>query len=278
MPLAVPMPDAMPSQLAGDPGRPSPAYGPWRAAIITDVGRPFGRPFQLKARAFYREILGADPWADPATHHVLLPGIGAPAARRWVTQTQLDGATAAEAGNAVGEAEQARLSAEWDRLEPKPAGNHPGTRIPLRWRGMDTRLTATNPEVAGPGWQGDTVPGAPGAQAYVIVVEAAVWAMPPAKPPPEVDEAQIRDLLEHEAVEFEEKERIVDMRWPQISAADRARCFDELEGPAHVRTIGIVEGYYGPDAERRYLKQNDYRIMRERGFGRLVDQWERTDR
>lgn len=270
---------------SGVPGVPAvPRFGPWKSAEVTDVGRPMGRQFSVGETVYYRETLGADP---DAPIHLFLRGTraaggaaggAAPGVRRWLTQTQLDGATDEHEAD-VGDALQGALNAEWQALEPPHAGFHPGTRIPLRYCGLDTRVLVTNPEVKGPGWQGDTVFAAPAARDRlpILAAEMDVWVAPPQMPPAEEFERMMQDLLAHEAVEYEQKERLVDGRWPHISAADRARCFDEMEGPAHLYTIGAVEGYYGPDAERRYLVECDYAIMRRLGFGKLVDDWERTD-
>lgn len=235
-----------------------------------------GKPFSVGERVFYRETLGRDP---DAPYHLLCPtgAGGAGGVRRWLTETQLDGATTDHAAD-VSEAQQAILSALWNRLEPEHAGYHPGTQIPLRYCGLDVQITESNPEVKGPGWQGDTVSSkTPVPPNMKLIVERAVWVNPPIPQPAEVDAAQILDLLRHESVELCCKGEIVDRRWPFISDAARAVCLDEMEGPAHLSTIGRVEGYCGADAERRYLRELDYPIMRQRGFGKLVDSWEKTD-
>jgi len=255
------------------PQMPQAPLGEWKSARITDVGRPIGKQFMLRERVYYRD--GDMVRGIAAVHLLVLRANGG--TRRWLSRTQLRGATNDWTAD-VGVKEQASLSNLWNSLDPKPAGFHPGTQIPLRYKSLDVRLVEKNPEVNGICWQGDTTPGPKGVPPNMeILVERAVMVNPPVKPSAEQDQRDIADLLEHELVELVLKGQIVDERWPYISDADRQRCMDEMEGPGHVLTIGQVEEFYGEDAERRYLAENDYPFLRRRGFGKQVDAMIKTD-
>jgi hypothetical protein len=262
---------ALPAPPSARPGPEDGPLGQWKSARVTDVGRPLGRQFVVGERVYYRD--GDEGWK-----HLLKPGPGRPV-RRWMSETQLDDTTDTHAPD-VEQRQQTRLTAQWDALEPKHAGFHPGTRIPRRYKGLDVLIVANNPEVRPAGWQADTVAKA-GAPPYMAMVfERDFWAPLGAKgrlPSMEQRERDIAESLEHELVELAEKGRRVDERYPCISDGDRARCLDEQEGPAHAYTVAAVDGFYGPGGEERYLRESYYPMLRRWGFGKEADEMERTD-
>lgn len=258
----------------------APAFGLWKSARVTDTERPMGRQFRVGERVYYRDGETIFHEAQQiAAVHVLKPGLalnGRLGVRRWVEGSQLDGATDDHRPD-VGDAEQKRLTALWDALEPKHAGFHPGTRIPRRMMGYDVRLADRNPEVDPKGWQADTVFGAGAPPFEIVILERGFWVNAPKRPDPEQAAADIRETLAHEIEELEEKGELVDERWPNISDAARQVCLDEMEGIAHTITIGTVDGFYGPDANRRYLRESYYPMLRRWGFGARADAMEKTD-
>lgn len=278
---AVPAPESARDPKAIFAGRgelgPPEQYGPWQARVVTDTGRPIARPFEVGQRVYVRRRPGISHEGldlPQGLYQLFRPG--ADAQRREVSQTQLDNATRA-LEDAVPVGTQARLSKEWALLVPKGAGFHPGTGVPRRWYGFDVALPLGNPDVAGPGWQGDSVRKVGAPPFYQFILEPALVVSPPNRPSEEELARIVQDWLEHEQLEWIIKAALTDRENPMLSDLDRSRRMEELEGPAHALTVMLHDGFYGPDGERRYLVEKDYATVIRLGHPEWVRKWEKTD-
>jgi hypothetical protein len=247
-----PPPASQAPPLGECPGAP-PAAGPWKAGQVSDAGTPLGKGFTVGATVYVRQE-GEGVWQILR----LAGGGAARAVRRRVTQTQVMDFVRG-LGDALPAGKQAQLAQAWERLEPKHAGFLPGTRIPRFYQGLPIQLRATAPAVLEKDWQADW-------DERAIYFERRVWVNPPRKVDPEQDEEDIRVTLEHESYERAQANRIADDLAPYADPATRARLAEENEGLAHARTIGMVDGYFGPDAEQDYYRGADKQFALRRGF------------
>lgn len=228
----------------------------WHLTKIEDAGTPLGNGWEPGDKAYLKK--------EGALWQLVKPG-----ARRWLTKVQAEWMTF---GTQEPAANQEYVQKLFDKLEPKDGIEEHIPGLPKYYKGFVVDVKAESPMVsewlwlASWWWEGHPDTGQPLGTIYF----EKQWVNRLQRFPDARKEFAL--TLEHEHREALIAWEMANDREPLIVPQETVELANEFGGPAHAKTIEIVDGFKGPDKEVDYYMNLRKKLIRW-GYGKYVDDW-----